>query len=77
MVFEVQVPTGRPADGKLVTVRTTSPTRESALAFALHQVRSEYNLRQFLALDPNPGAETRKYVLLSDNRVAAYVTRYE
>jgi len=75
-MFEVQVPTGRPADGKLVTVRTTSPTRESALAFALQQVRSEYNRHQFIEI-VSPGAETRKYALIGDNRVTAYVTRYE
>lgn len=76
MTFEVQVPTGKPGDGKLVTVMTTSPTRESALAFALRRTESIYNLRQFVE-HTSTGAETRKYTLLGDNRVAAFVTRYE
>lgn len=71
-MFEVQVPTGRPEDGKLCTVRTTSPTRESALAFALYQVRSLYPLRMFRP--DGGGTDTKKYSLVSDPRVCAYVT---
>lgn len=72
MSFTVQVPTGNPRDGKLVTVKTPSPTKESALAFALHQTRSVYNLRQFRQVESS--GFTAKFSLVSDSRVSAYVT---
>lgn len=75
MRFKIQVPTGRPADGNLVTVIATAPYATSALAFALVQTGSQYNIRQFHQ-EPSQGIGY-KFVLESDNRVCAYVTNYE
>lgn len=75
MRFKIQVPTGRPADGRLVTVITTSPYATSALAFALIQTGSNYNIQQFRP-EPSQGIG-HKFVLETDNRVCAYVSNYE